>query len=712
MGKPQGSLKRSALWAARGAWWLVTPWRWPERVRFVRARAAAELRELELARLLARTTERGASAAFIEPVDLFDNEAVARRVDLPLDSIFWPPVSASEVVDLPSAARFCIGLWREDDRLRQRFPRAFSADASSFLASLGESDGRGFGLSPAALAQLQQLLRSDFASRARQYLLVDFPARAELPDGLLPTGNAELLRWYLRHARFDANLSLEEVWWLFLEAAQDPQRELTRAYLFTPAWQSERPDALTVFGREGFVAWFRSAFGADGNWLDVAHWPEWQAPAMQLRIGYAAHGDWREAFPDALFSADRAREWLSWLASLEGPLDEAPRNWCRQLDVDATVEALMRPGANIVGHFCYPSGLRVSAESLVQGLAAVGIPASLRDLHTDFTDDPRHVDFDGMECHDVTIIHAQPVPFFERAFELANLSERVPRTYRIAYWYWEFDTIPVSWLEQAGTVDEVWTATEFVARGLRERLPVPVRTLFPGVKLAPFEPRGRRHFGLSDDRYTFVFNFHMMSVMERKNPLGLIRAFRQAFRPDEPVELVLKTSSGERHPQQFQQLRDAAAQAGVTLINEVYSAADVLALIDACDAYVSLHRSEGLGLTMAEAMLLGKPVIATNFSGNVDFMDEDNSLLVPYEIVTLHEAIPPYGAGLKWAQPSEAHAAQFMRRLYENQAWGRELGARARESARTSMSLEASGRRVRARLEEIRAARGPARHPG
>jgi glycosyltransferase involved in cell wall biosynthesis len=125
--------------------------------------------------------------------------------------------------------------------------------------------------------------------------------------------------------------------------------------------------------------------------------------------------------------------------------------------------------------------------------------------------------------------------------------------------------------------------------------------------------------------------------------------------------------------------------------------------MECCDAYVSLHRSEGLGLTMAEAMLLGKPVIASNYSGNLDFMDSSNSLLVPCEITTLKRAIPPYGAGLRWAQPSEEHAMRFMRRLYENPAWARELGAKAQANARRSMSIEVAGARMRERIEKIRA---------
>ena len=152
-------------------------------------------------------------------------------------------------------------------------------------------------------------------------------------------------------------------------------------------------------------------------------------------------------------------------------------------------------------------------------------------------------------------------------------------------------------------------------------------------------------------------------------------------------------------------MRSIRFSLNITIINEVFSSEDVLSLMDVCDAYVSLHRSEGLGLTMAEAMLLGKPVIATNFSGNVDFMNAGNSLLVDYELIKLGKVIQPYEAGYEWAQPSEAHAADLMRRVFENQAWAKDLGALAAISARVNLSPLRAGKAAAQRLSEISALR-------
>lgn len=326
-----------------------------------------------------------------------------------------------------------------------------------------------------------------------------------------------------------------------------------------------------------------------------------------------------------------------------------------------------------------------------------------RDLITDRKDEPGHENFVGFEIYPVTVIHTQPEPFFETSYERSDLAPAQPQTYRVAYWYWEFDSIPDAWVETAQDVDEVWAATEFVAKGLRDKLSVPVRTLFPGVRLAPYEPRGKAYFNLPEDETTYVFVFHMMSIMERKNPLGLIRAFKQAFRPEDAARLVLKTSFGDRHPDQIKALREAAEGARITIIDDEFVYPDVLALIDACDVYVSLHRSEGLGLTMAEAMLMGKPVVATGYSGNMEFMDDTNSLLVEHDIVPLGQEIPPYSAENLWAAPSEQDAAEKLRRPFDDPAFARELGAKAQADVQRMGNPRRAGEQILSRLAEIEA---------
>ena len=171
---------------------------------------------------------------------------------------------------------------------------------------------------------------------------------------------------------------------------------------------------------------------------------------------------------------------------------------------------------------------------------------------------------------------------------------------------------------------------------------MPVIQMMPGVELQPFTPRPRSDFGLGDDCFIFLFMFDMASIMERKNPLALIAAFAQAFRGNKKVQLVLKTSRGDSDPALIHQLHVAGTTIGARVIDKMMSREDSYALMQASDCYVSLHRSEGFGLTMAEAMLMGKPVIATGYSGNLDFMDSHNSLLVDCKVVRLQRDVPPY----------------------------------------------------------------------
>lgn len=706
---PSSGIRWYARRLAKGAWWAVTPWRMKERLQFIRERDAADKRSSELALIVAHERERAARRArgelipVPEGLDLFDDDQASSGAGLPWSALSWSPVKVSEIADRWSAARFCIDLLRGRDDLRARFPTALSGEKRNEFRSWIRSEGEAeLGLDVAAQRLVCEVLGADFACRARQTFLTHDVPQTLLPQGLTPSGMRMLFRWFMQFGRFEAGLRLEEVWWLFLEAAERPRHELMTAYLFTPAWQRLHPDGLSIFGRDDFAAWFVDEYGAAGDWANAETWPEWQTPASHIRLAYWAREEWQTAIPEAFHDKHSADALLDWLGSSASGLSDKARGWFRGLDSESVAFELARQGVNVIGHLCYASGLRVSVESMVQGMDRVGVPTSLRDVYTDVKDDPHHVDFDGMELHDVTVIHTQPEPYFDQAYARANLFERTPRTYRIGYWYWEFDSVPDSWIAHADKVNEVWAATEFVAKGLREKVDVPVRTLFPGVKLAPFEARGKSHFGLEENSFTFLFTFHMMSVMERKNPLGLIRAFRAAFKADEPVCLVLKTSFGDRHPAQLRELHDAAAGASIQIVDKVFSPDEVLSLMNACDAYVSLHRSEGLGLTMAEAMLMGKPVIATRYSGNVDFMDDSNSLLVDYELVKLGRDIPPYSAELEWAQPSEAHAAKLMRRVYEDQLWAKDLGKAAMQSAQKSLSLERAGQRFAHRLAEIR----------
>lgn len=319
-------IRRYARRVAKGAWWLATPWRMKQRIRFMRDRAATAARAAELARLIGLEQERRSLRALglaPEPVpvfDLFDAASVARAIDMPEGAIRWPAVAPGDVIDRKSAIRFCLDLWRERGDLRASFPGGLDGRYETGLATWLQARGR------AELGLSQAALQAGVADRARQAFVATEAVASACPQGLTPPGMRDLFRWFMRCALKEFNLRPEEVWWLFLEAAQDPGRELMLAHAFTPAWQQRQPDGMTVFGREAFVAWFADDYGACGRWLDPSNWPDWQDPALQIRTAYWAHESWRRAHPAALVDSASARSMLAWLSSAEAGQTEAARD--------------------------------------------------------------------------------------------------------------------------------------------------------------------------------------------------------------------------------------------------------------------------------------------------------------------------------------------------------------------------------------------------
>ncbi len=202
----------------------------------------------------------------------------------------------------------------------------------------------------------------------------------------------------------------------------------------------------------------------------------------------------------------------------------------------------------------------------------------------------------------------------------------------------------------------------------------------------------KSRFGLPEDAVVFGFMFDFDSVLERKNPLGLIRAFKAAFGDDPAAFLLLKTNGRPRHDYAARRVFQEAQQANIRIMSGVRSRAETLDLMASLDVYVSLHRFEGFGLTCAEAMALAKPVIATDHSGNRDFMDAASAVMVPAEIVVTNRAFGPYPSGSIWASPDEVAAAEMMRRLM-SAAERERVGQVGRERILAQLSPEVVARR-------------------
>jgi glycosyltransferase involved in cell wall biosynthesis len=211
----------------------------------------------------------------------------------------------------------------------------------------------------------------------------------------------------------------------------------------------------------------------------------------------------------------------------------------------------------------------------------------------------------------------------------------------------------------------------------------------------------RADFGLEGGDFIFLCSFDFNSYLARKNPLAAIEAFRRAFADRRPnVKLLIKSSNGHRHTENLRALLNAIGDDDRIIVrDEIIDRGDLGALQRCSDAYVSLHRAEGFGLGMAECMRLGKPVIATGWSGNVDFMTSVNSCLVNYRLVPVGEGEYPHYAGQYWAEPNVDHAAELMRRLVDDPEFAASIGTRAAQDIRTRLSPHAAACEIIRRIE-------------
>jgi glycosyltransferase involved in cell wall biosynthesis len=359
-------------------------------------------------------------------------------------------------------------------------------------------------------------------------------------------------------------------------------------------------------------------------------------------------------------------------------------------------------GVNLFGFLSTPSGLGEAARSCQAGLQAAGIPVHAIDVPPwHLTDAPR-VAPPPEERYRINVI--QQNADMMRSFIKAYGEEVFHGAYNIPFWFWELPSMLPDWFPYYDYADEIWVASEFCRRSISSMTRLPVVRM--PLVIEGLEKRlayGREHFGLPAETFLFGYAYDVNSYVDRKNPLALIEAFRREFADSPNVLLVLKQSYGGA-PKAEGADRIAQAISGaanIRILDGDLDESEITSFQNVLDCFVSPHRTEGFGFNLAESMYLQKPVIATAYSGNVDFMNGENSYLLDYRLVPIKHTAGPYKKGSMWADPDVDHLRSLMRRVVEDREERERKAAEAAASIRRDFSSAAAGRAMKDRFEEL-----------
>ena len=488
--------------------------------------------------------------------------------------------------------------------------------------------------------------------------------------------------------------------WSRLGDGRPWDRRLRRLYR-----EGERIGAfqLSPFNQDGaqeFIDWLNDPVLGSGERSITRFWHE----------VYRERSDLRAVFPNLAHEIEPFQRWIAGygheMGDIQGlvPSDAEGREALTAAGISLDSEAPKEPwGVNVAGFLQSELGIGEAARGLISGLDAARIP--VLPVHGRWRPSSRQDHAYAMFDTDAAIfpVNIVCVNADVLAHWMAQAGDgfRADR-YTIGLWWWEVDAFPNAWLPAFDLVDEVWVATQQVADSLMPVASVPVTKVTMPVSAPPAKQCSRRDLGLPGG-FLFMFMFDYHSVFERKNPLAIVEAFKRAFPPGSGANLLVKSINHEYHAAEHERLLLAVREhPDIHVIDRYVTASEKNSMIASADCYVSLHRAEGFGLTMAESMCWGKPVIATRYGGNLEFMNDRNSWLVDYEMIPIGPGCDPYPAAGSWANPDVAQAARHMRSVFEDRDEARERAIRGEQDMRERHSPAVAGRSIESRLEHIR----------
>ncbi len=557
--------------------------------------------------------------------------------------------------------------------LRQNFPDFFELHAD-LLADWLEGDGvDNHGLPPGSGELFRQKARGRSLARIYSYYRRNLRLMEIFPFGLIGEGSEGLATCLLERYPDDCEFDIDDVV-MFLWVMEETPWVGVAATLEAPVHAGHQPSPLLPEGQNHLLGPF---FGRSAGFhRELERYRE----SHQSTTGF--------------ITLRRALHRLGQPGLLEG----LPH------PVLAGEHGAWRRGVNCFGFFKSPIGLGSLSSGLelalqeasydvarnVQGNMAMAKDLSLEDLLGRY-----RYDFDTNIFVSYPHLHH-------------NLLKAEPPAVRggrrnIVYLAWEQRDFHHWWCEVYKDFDQVWALSSFAADAIGKAIGREVLALPAAVDFSTFpEPATKLDLGLDPELCTFLYVFDANSSIERKNPSGAIEAFGRAFTPDEPVELLIKASNagGLQHRRELLRLLRQAAQSGLRIrfVTDYFPRQKLMQLMSAVDCYVSLHRSEGFGYTCAESMTYGVPVIATNYSGNLDFMDEESSYLVRAGEIEVMVPDGPFQRGSIWGDPDVDHAAELMRRVFEQPTAAREVGARGAQLVREKLAVSRIGALVKGAL--------------
>jgi glycosyltransferase involved in cell wall biosynthesis len=517
----------------------------------------------------------------------------------------------------------------------------------------------------------------------------------------------ELCREYAARLRREGHDSLRctPYGWSRLPDGTMTDKRMRRAYraglIQSAQGGAAPPDPFDCSRPKALFEWLAAAGGR----------PE--APLMPRYLWeiYSDRVDVQAAYP-RVGSVDESayREWLRYFGSEEETIPEPlmplvlgdPR-WGAPVVEPAPADRL-RPGILVSGYLKAELGIGEAARLAVDTIATTAIPygAIAYGMTSSRQEHPYAVVPVERSDLDTNVVWINPDQLSE--FSCTMGPDFFEGRYTVGNWAWETDRLPGQMAEMSDLVDEIWVPSEFTRVGIAAAVTDKPIFTFPHPIVRPQVDLSctRESLGIPEG-FVFLFVFDYLSTMVRKNPLGAIEAFRRAFKPAEGARLVVKSMNGTKRKLDAERVRLMAEDRpdDIVLIDNCLAPGQVAAMIALSDCYVSLHRAEGFGLTIAEAMALGKPVIATNYSGNLTFMDGDSSYLVPYTMTTTGFDTAPYDVPGRWADPDLDVAAGMLRDVFERRDEARRKAAIAREALALDHGRERAARFITGRFKAI-----------